>query len=99
MTRDEYRKLLLEKGFVFEKTQTAYPSSRGEEDKYIHPEYKYKFYVSRVSLDDALLYGFFAGKINAKYFDDVYLHNIDCDDWAGQAAWTDEVFVELMKRL
>jgi hypothetical protein len=51
MTRDEYKKLLLDKGFIFEKTQTAYPSSRGEEDKYIHPDYKYKFYVSRVSLD------------------------------------------------
>ena len=33
MTRDEYKKLLLDKGFILEKTQTAYPSSRGEEDK------------------------------------------------------------------
>ncbi len=99
MTRDEYKKLLLNKGFIFEKTQTAYPSSRGEEDKYIHPDYKYKFYISRVSLDDESLYGFFAGKTNAQHFDDIHLHNIDSDDWAGQAAWTDEAFAELMKRL
>lgn len=100
MTRDEYKTVLLSKGFVFNKTQMGYPS-RGEEDVYTHPNYKYKFYVTRVLKDEESTYGFYTGERNGKYFDNIYLRNA-LDDFRKDKSlqmWIDDAFLELMKRL
>ncbi len=100
MTRDEYKTVLLSKGFVFEKTQMGYPS-RGEEDVYTHPDYTFNFYISHVSKNDKTKYGLVTGKTIGQQLENVCPPNFD-DSFApekGYYVWVDDAFVELMKRL
>lgn len=100
MTRDEYKVALLNKGFLFEKTQMGYPG-RGEEDVYTHPGYKYKFYVTRLRKGDESLYGFYTGERNGKYLDSICPRNT-VDDFRndkGLHMWVGSAFVSLLKKL
>jgi hypothetical protein len=98
MKRDEYKAVLLKKGFLFQKTQMGFPG-RGEEDVYTHPSYKYKFYVTRFSKDDESLYGFYTGDKNGEYCDSIASRN-EVDDFRKDKSlemWVDNAFIELMK--
>ena len=100
MTRSEYKTILTSKGFVFDKTQKGYPG-RGEEDVYKHPDYKYKFYVTRVRKDDESLYGLYTGERNGEYFDSLVARNI-MDNFrkdGGIQMWIDDAFMQLMDKL
>ncbi|MBP6880622.1 hypothetical protein KBC31_03275 [Candidatus Saccharibacteria bacterium] len=100
MTRSEYKDVLLGKRFVFNKTQNGFPS-RGEEDVYTHPSYRYKFYVTRVRKGDDKLYGFYTGERNGEYLDIKVSRNVE-DDFRSDKAlqmWTDDAFIELMDKL
>lgn len=100
MTRDEYKTILLNKGFVFVKTQEAWAQHRGEEDKYAHPAHNNYFYIKRISDDEGSPYGFNAQIRNGKAYDEIFPHNaVDTFRDKGQLMWVDEAFVELMKRL
>ena len=72
MTREEYKAVLLSKGFVFKESQEAWTQHKGEEDKYTHPDYKYYFYVKRTSDKEGSPYGFNAQVANGKIFDDIF---------------------------
>lgn len=72
---------------------------RGEEDVYMHPSYKYKFYVTRIRKDDESVYGFYTGERNGEYFDRIASRNI-VDDFRkdkGLEMWVDDAFLDLMK--
>lgn len=100
MTRDEYKTVLLSKGFVHEGTQMGYPG-RGEEDKYTLAGYDNQFYITRIRKEDELSYGFVTGKVNGKRLDNIYRHNA-IDTFAedkGLYVWVDEAFMELAERL
>lgn len=100
MNREEYKSMLIGKGFVFKKTQKGYPG-RGDEDVYSHPSYKYNFYVTRVHKDDQTLYGFYTGEKNGEYLDSICPRN-EVDDFRKDKnlhMWSNEVFVELMSKL
>lgn len=101
MTRDEYKSILLSRGFKFEKTTLSYPSWRGDEDIYTHkPEYKYTFRVFRI-LKDKPDYGLYVGVGDQfRALNAIVEHNVDTvasnkpiPMWAGDA------FIELMQRL
>jgi hypothetical protein len=100
MKREEYKFILLGKGFTFLKTQMGYPS-RGEEDVYTHPDYKFNLYITHVSKEDKDKYGFLTGKVNGKQLEDIYPSNFDdsCVPEKGLYVWVDEAFVELMDKL
>lgn len=98
MTREEYKSILLRNGFTFLKTQKGYPSKRGEDDVYTHPDFKFNFYISHVSEDK---YGLLTGKTIGKQLENVCPPNSE-DSFAsekGYYVWVDEAFAELMKRL
>lgn len=98
MTRDEYKSSLLNKGFTFLKTQKGYPSKRGEDDVYTHPDFKFNFYISHVSEDK---YGLLVGKTIGKELENICPPNFD-DSFApekGYYVWVDEAFVELVDKL
>lgn len=100
MTRDEYKEVLLRKGFVFVESQEAWTQHRGEEDKYSHPAYKDYFYIKRISDEDGSPYGLNAQLRNGKEFDEIYPHNaVDTFRDKGQYMWVGDAFMELMKRL
>ena len=100
MTREEYKAVLLSKGFVFKESQEAWTQHRGEEDKYTHPDYKYYFYVKRTSDKEGSPYGFNAQVANGRIFDDIFPHNaVDTFRDKGLLMWVDDAFVELMKKL
>ena len=99
MTRDEYNTALLKKGFLFQKTQMGYPG-RGEQDVFKHPNYKFKFYVTRIVKGDDSIFGFVTGKVNGEQLDNIYSQNAE-DTFAkdkGYFVWVDDAFEELMKR-
>lgn len=98
MTREEYKTILLSNGFTFLKTQRGYPSKRGEDDVYTHPDFKFNFYISHVSEDK---YGLLTGKTIGKQLEDICPPNFD-DAFApekGYYVWVDDAFVDLMKNL
>ena len=99
MKRNEYKAHLMEKDFVFQKTQMGYPS-RGEEDVYTHPSYKYKFYVTRYDKSDDSLYGFYTGDKNGKSLNDICPRNAE-DSFSdkGLLLWADDSFIQLMKHI
>ncbi len=98
MTRDEYKVVLLRKGFAFQKTQMGYPG-RGEEDVYTHPNYRYNFYVTRYDKDNKSLYGFYTGEKNGEDLDDICPRNAaDSFGDKGLLMWADEAFIKLMER-
>jgi hypothetical protein len=100
MTREEYKTVLLSKGFVFVESQEAWSQHRGEEDKYSHPAYRNYFYVKRTSDKEGSPYGFNAQIFNGKIFDEIFPHNaVDTFRDKGQFMWVDGAFVELMKKL
>ena len=100
MTREDYKKILLSKGFIFKGSQKAWTQHRGEEDKYTHPHYDHYFYVKRISDEDNSPYGLNAQIANGEIFDEIYPHNAeDTFRDKGQYMWVDKAFVELMKRL
>ncbi len=84
---------------MFEKTQPGYPG-RGKEDVYTHPNYEYKFYVTRVRKDDKSLYGFLTGKKAGELLDNIYSHNIEDTFREGKnlPVWIDDAFVHLMNK-
>lgn len=101
MTREDYKAVLLSKGFKFEKTTLSYPGWRGDEDIYTHkPEYKYTFRVFRI-FKGKPDYGLYVGIGNQfRDLDGIVEHNVDT---AGSdkpiPMWVDDAFVELMKKL
>lgn len=98
MTRNDYKTILVSKGFVFEKTQKGYPSKRGEDDVYTHPDFKFNFYISHVSEDK---YGLLTGKTIGEQLENVSPPNLE-DSFApekGYYVWVDDAFVQLMKKL
>ncbi len=100
MTREEYKTVLLKKGFLFNKIQRGYPS-RGEEDVYTHSDYKYNFYVTRIYKDDESVYGFLTTKTNGEILEKIYHSNTE-DTFVENKnlyVWIDDAFVELMNRL
>lgn len=98
MTRDEYKAALLNKGFTFLKTQMGYPG-RGEEDVYEHPNYRYKFYVTRYDKNNESTYGFYTGDKNGENLDDICPRNVtDSFSNKGLLMWSDDAFIELMER-
>lgn len=98
MTRDDYKTALLDKGFVFLKTQMGYPG-RGEEDVYMHPDYQYKFYVTRFDKNNESLYGFYTGEKNGEDLDDICPRNaLDSFSDKGLLMWADEAFIKLMEQ-
>lgn len=100
MTREEYKTILLSKGFVFEQSQDAWSQHRGQEDKYTHPDYKNYFYIKRISDEDGSSYGLNAQDSNGKRFDKIFPHNaVDSYRDKGQFMWVDNAFMELMQRL
>lgn len=98
MTRDEYKAVLLRKDFAFLKTQKGYPG-RGQEDVCSHPDYRYKFYVTRYDKNNESLYGFYTGKNNGAVLDNMYPRNV-LDTFSNKELlmWSEESFIELMKR-
>jgi hypothetical protein len=85
---------------VFEKTQIGFPS-RGEEDVYTHPKYKYQFYVTPVRKSNEFSYGFYTGDKNGEYLDKIYPRN-EKENFRKDKnlqMWVDDAFVELMKRI
>lgn len=100
MTRAEYKTVLLKNGFLFDHSQRGFPG-RGEEDVYTHPDYKYKFYVTRIDKDNENIYGFLTTKTNGEILDNVYSSNAE-DTYESNKTlfvWRDEAFEALMKRL
>jgi hypothetical protein len=101
MRREEYKAVLLNKGFRFEKTTSSYPSWRGDEDIYTHkPEYKYTFRVFRL-FKDKPDYGLYVGVGDQfRELDTIVQYNVDA---AGSdktiPAWAGDSFVELMEKL
>ena len=98
LSRAHYGDILRSKGFKFDKTQQGFPS-RGEEDVYSHPDFKCKFYVTRVRKAEKNLYGFYAGSRNGKTLDKLQKRNAS-DDFRNDTSlemWVDEAFHALMK--
>lgn len=98
MTRDEYKTILLSKGFTYLKTQKGYPSKRGDDDVYSHPDFKFNFYVTRVREDKVAL---LTGKTIGMQFENVCPPNVE-DSYApekGYYAWTDDTFIKLMSHI
>lgn len=98
MTRNEMREILLTKGFKFKKSQNGFPS-RGDEDVYTHPDYKYNFYVTRIRKSDPNSYGFFTGDRNAEALTVLVPRNTE-DNFRKDKRlemWSDKTFLELMK--
>lgn len=101
MKRDEFKRILLSKGFKYEKTTLSYPSWRGDEDIYTHkPGYKYTFRVFRI-FKDKPDYGLYVGVGNQfRAIDATVEHNIDTEGSNSPIPmWTGDSFVELMKKL
>lgn len=99
MTRDEYKQVLISKGFKLEKTILAYPGWRGEEDIYTKkPKYKYTFRVFRM-FKGKPDYGLYVGIGNQfKSLDAIVEHNLEAEGSKNPLPmWTDEAFEELMK--
>lgn len=100
MTREEYKTILLEKGFIFQESQDAWMQRRGQEDKYTHPLYKNFFYIKRTSDEEGSPYGLNAQTANGKTFDAIFPHNaVDTFKSNGHFMWVDDAFMELMKRI
>ena len=99
MTRNEYKTILLANGFIFDHTQMGFPG-RGEEDVYKHPKFKYKFYVTRISIEDVSMYGFITAKTNGEYLNGIYPQNTEDTFNSNKIlyVWKDEGFTELMER-
>jgi hypothetical protein len=98
MNRDEYKSILISKGFKFLKTQMGYPSRRGEDDVYTHSHFKFNFYISHVSKDK---YGLLTGKTIGKQLENICPPNFE-DTFApekGYYVWVDDAFNKLMNRL
>lgn len=100
MTRDEYKSILLSKGFKFEKTTLSYPGWRGDEDIYTHkPEYKYTFRVFRM-FKDKPEYGLYVGVGDQfRALDAIVEHDVDTvSSNKPIPMWTGDAFIELMQR-
>jgi len=97
MSPDDYREILLNKGFVFLRSQEAWTQHRGLEYIYTHPDYTNQFYVKRVSDEDGSLWGFNPQTRAGKIFDGIAPHNaIDTFRGKGHFMWVDDAFVKLM---
>ena len=98
MTRGAYGATLRSKGFIFEKTQKGFPS-RGDEDVYSHPGFRYKFYVTRTSRGNETSYGLYTGSKNGEALDSIQERN-ESDNFRKDAPlrmWTNEAFESLME--
>lgn len=100
MTREEYKRYLLSKGFTLLKTQNGYPS-RGEEDVYTHPCYGNNLYVTHFNKGDKNKYGLVMCKTIGKQLQSIHPSD-SVDSYApkkGLFVWTDAAFVALMQKL
>jgi len=101
MTREDYKRILISKGFRFEKTTLAYPGWRGDEDVYTYkPRYSYTFRVFRIYKDKSD-YGLYVG-VGSRFreLDSIVEHNVETESSSKSIPlWTDDSFVELMGKL
>jgi|GEM_PF-1953433 len=100
MTRDEFKDILINKGFKFEKTTLSYPGWRGDEDIYTHkPKYKYTFRVFRIAKDKPD-YGLYVGVGDQfRSLDAMVEHNVNTSvGIKSLPIWTGDVFIELMSQ-
>jgi hypothetical protein len=101
MTREEYKTVLLSKGFKFEKPTMSYPSWRGDEDVYTYkPKYKFKFRVFRM-FKDRPDYGLYAGRGSQfRALNALVMHNLNAEgNDKPLPVWTEDAFVELMEKI
>ena len=96
MSPDTYKSKLLDKGFTYLGSQTAFPGILGEEYKYSHPDYKAQFYVTRISENGP--FAFNPQKIIGEKFEALYPHNAEAYRNEG-AVWNGEAFMKLMDSL
>ena len=98
MTRDEYKKIMLSKGFIFEKTCLAYPAWRGDEDIYSQkPKLKYTFRIFSM-YKGKTEYGLYVGVGQQfRLLDRIVEHDIELEGGQGiLPAWSGERFKQLM---
>lgn len=96
LTPEAYRGTLASKGFVFLKSQTAFPAKLGVEYVYSHPNYTNQFYITR--LDENEPYAFNAQLVTGEKFDRLYPHNAE-GYGKGHPMWAGEAFYKLMDKL
>lgn len=100
MQPNEYEKALLSKGFKHLREQEAWTQHRGEEHIYIHPDYKYQFYIKRTSDLDNAPWGFNPQLVNGSLFEEIAPSNaIDSFRNKNTPMWVDEAFIKLMDNL
>lgn len=95
MLADDYKDILLSRGFVFIKSQKAYPGKLGEEHVFKHPLYATQFYVTRTGENQP--YGFNPQRTIGEEFDKHHPHNSVGDK--DYPFWTDGAFRALMDKL
>lgn len=98
MKPDDYKKILLSKGFVLLRSQPAWTQHRGDEYVYTHPNYKFQFYVKRTSDLDGAPWGFNPQFVNGATFENLAPSNaVDIFRNKNTPMWVDEAFIELME--